>query len=61
MFEFSHSLLSLLLQQKSWGSVNVPVLQAEVTQAQEVATATEVTCVMAVLAMETFAQMAAAA
>jgi hypothetical protein len=38
--------------------MNVPVLQVEVTQAQQVAAAAEVARVAAVIAMETSAQMA---
>jgi hypothetical protein len=60
-FEFYHSLLSLLLQHLPQGSTNVPALQAEVTRAQEAASATEVARIMMVHATETAAQEAAMA
>jgi hypothetical protein len=51
----------LLLQHLSRGSVNVPMMRAEETRAQEVNTVVEAAHVKAVLAAETFAQEAATA
>jgi hypothetical protein len=45
----------LLLQHLSWGSMNVPMMWAEETQAQEVDTVAEAARVKVVLATETFA------
>jgi DNA topoisomerase IA len=60
-FEFPHSLLSLFVQHLSQGNTNTPTLQAEVTQAREVAAAVEAPHVMVKLAVETSAQEATAA
>jgi hypothetical protein len=60
-FEFSHFFMSLLLQHLSRVSVNVPELQAEVTQALEATATAEAVHVMAVLATNTSAQEATAA
>jgi hypothetical protein len=57
-FEFSPSLMSLLLQHLSRDSVNVLTLPAQVKWAWEIATAAEATRVMVVLAAETSAQEA---
>jgi hypothetical protein len=52
-FEFSHFFLSLLLQHLSWSSVNLPMLQVEVTRVWEAATTAEAAHITAVLAAET--------
>jgi hypothetical protein len=52
LFVFPYFLLSLLLQQLSQGSTDVPVLRAEVTRAREATTAMKV-------AVETSTQEAA--
>jgi hypothetical protein len=54
-FEFSHSLLYLLLQHLSQGTVSVPTLQVEVTWVREAAAAAEAAHITEVLAMETSA------
>jgi hypothetical protein len=54
-FELSHSLLPLLLQHVSQGSVGMPILQADVTRAWEAATAVVATRVAMVHAAKTSA------
>jgi hypothetical protein len=59
-FEFSHSLMSFLLQHASQGSMNVSALQAVVIEAWEAAATMEAACVTVVLDANNFTQEGAA-